>query len=162
MKKQWLYIFHTKAVSPSNWLCIIIIYGTGYSLQNKIWNLPDRSTILPKLIYDKEKKLAWPTQILPVSVCGPALILETEGINKMYSVKVITWSLLLTNEICIMIHLKFFSSIICFCCSLCLKQWGYASVYRKRHLPGFSSRRVYMQLDEATLTFNADPELVSF
>ena len=29
-----------------------------YSLQNKIWNLPDRSTILRKFIYDKEGKLA--------------------------------------------------------------------------------------------------------
>ena len=28
------------------------------SLQNKIWNLPDRSTILRKFIYDKEGKLA--------------------------------------------------------------------------------------------------------
>ena len=47
------------------------------SLQNKIWNLPDRSTILPKFIYDKEGKLAGPTQILPVNVRGPALILKT-------------------------------------------------------------------------------------
>ena len=29
-----------------------------HSLQNKIWNLPDRSTILRKFIYDKEGKLA--------------------------------------------------------------------------------------------------------
>ena len=43
------------------------------SLQNKIWNLPDRSTILPKFMYDKEGKLAGPTQILPVRVRGPAL-----------------------------------------------------------------------------------------
>ena len=48
------------------------------SLQNKIWNLPDRSTFLPKFIYDKEGKLAGPTQILPVRVGGPALILKTE------------------------------------------------------------------------------------
>ena len=47
------------------------------SLQNKIWNLPDRSTILAKFIYDKEGKLAGPTQILPVRVRGPALILKT-------------------------------------------------------------------------------------
>ena len=33
------------------------------SLQNKIWNLPNRSTILPKFIYDKEGKFAEPTQI---------------------------------------------------------------------------------------------------
>ena len=36
------------------------------SLQNKIWNLPDRWTILPKLKYDKEGKLAGPNQILRV------------------------------------------------------------------------------------------------
>ena len=47
------------------------------SLQNKIWNLPDRSTIFPKFIYDKEGKLAGPTQILPVRVRSPALILKT-------------------------------------------------------------------------------------
>ena len=32
--------------------------GAIRSLQNKIWNLPDRSTILRKFIYDKEGKLA--------------------------------------------------------------------------------------------------------
>ena len=32
--------------------------GFFHSLQNKIWNLPDRSTILRKFIYDKEGKLA--------------------------------------------------------------------------------------------------------
>ena len=37
----------------------------------------DRSTILPKFIYDKEGKLAGLTQILPVNVHGPALILKT-------------------------------------------------------------------------------------
>ena len=50
---------------------------TTNSLQNKIWNLPHRSTILPKFIYDKEGKLARPTQILPVRVRGLALILKT-------------------------------------------------------------------------------------
>ena len=61
-----------------------MMYGTKFaklicwiSLQNKIWNLPDRSTIFPKFIYDKEGKLAGPTQILPVWVRGPALILKT-------------------------------------------------------------------------------------
>ena len=49
------------------------------SLQNKIWILPDRSTILPKFIYDKEGKLAGTTQILLVRVPGPALILKTDG-----------------------------------------------------------------------------------
>ena len=47
------------------------------SLQNNIWNLPDQSTILPKLIYDKEGKLAGPIQILLVRVHSPALILKT-------------------------------------------------------------------------------------
>ena len=47
------------------------------SLQNKIWSLLDRSTILPKFICNKEGKLARPTQVLPVRVRGPALILKT-------------------------------------------------------------------------------------
>ena len=34
------------------------LLALGQSDQNKIWNLPDRSTILPKFIYDKEGKLA--------------------------------------------------------------------------------------------------------
>ena len=53
------------------------IFWGYYSLQNKIWNLPDRNTILPKFIYDKEGELAGPTQILPVRVRDPALILKT-------------------------------------------------------------------------------------
>ena len=52
-------------------------YSYLNSLQNNIWNLPDRSTILSKFIYDKEGKLAVPTRILPVRVRGPALILKT-------------------------------------------------------------------------------------
>jgi len=42
---------------------------------------------------------------------------------------------------------------------LCLKDWGYASIYRRRNREGFSYKRIYLLLDEATLTFNADPEL---
>ena len=56
-----------------------------YSLQNKIWNLPDRSTILPKFIYDKEGKLAGPTQILTVNVRSPALILKTVNMHIIYN-----------------------------------------------------------------------------
>ena len=52
-----------------------------YSLQNKIWNLPDWSTILLKFIYDKEGNIAGPTQILPVRVCGLALMLKTVSIT---------------------------------------------------------------------------------
>ena len=48
-----------------------------HSLQNKIWNLPDRSTISPKFIYGKQGKLAGLTPVLPVRVRGPALILKT-------------------------------------------------------------------------------------
>ena len=36
----------------------ICIFYNHDSLQNKIWNLPDRSPILRKFIYDKEGKLA--------------------------------------------------------------------------------------------------------
>ena len=56
---------------------ITAIFHDRLSLQNKIWNLPDRSTILPKFLYDKEGKLAGWTQILPVRVCSLALILKT-------------------------------------------------------------------------------------
>ena len=59
------------------WGWDIIIFYLSYSLQNKIWNLRDQSTILPKFKYDKEGKLAGPTQILLVRFCGPALILKT-------------------------------------------------------------------------------------
>ena len=34
-------------------------------------------------------------------------------------------------------------------------------MYRKQGSPGFSFKKLYMQLDEATLTFNADVSLVS-
>ena len=48
------------------------------SLQNKIWNFPEQfCQNLYIFIYDKEGKLAGPTQILPVNVRGPALILKT-------------------------------------------------------------------------------------
>ena len=56
---------------------LLLIWDATISLQNKIWNLPDRSTILPKFIYGKEGKLARPTPVLPVRVHGPALILRT-------------------------------------------------------------------------------------
>ena len=45
---------------------------------------------------------------------------------------------------------------------LCRTTWGYASCYNNKHnLPEAQAtpqnyRRIYMQLDEATLTFNAD------
>ena len=59
---------------------------TWYSLQNKIWNLPARSTILPKFICDKEGKVAGLIQILPVKVRGPALILKAVDSMHTYSV----------------------------------------------------------------------------
>lgn len=45
--------------------------------------------------------------------------------------------------------------------SLCRSQWGHVSAYRRRREEGFSFRSLYMQLDEAQLTFNADADLVS-
>lgn len=42
--------------------------------------------------------------------------------------------------------------------SLCKNSWGSVSVYRRcRHDPKFSYRKLYLALDEATLTFNGDP-----
>lgn len=43
--------------------------------------------------------------------------------------------------------------------SLCRSQWRHVSAYRKQGTPGFSFKKLYMQLDEATLTFNADVSL---
>ena len=45
-------------------LTLQVSNGMSFSLQNKMWNLPERSTILPRFIYDKEGKLVGPTQIL--------------------------------------------------------------------------------------------------
>jgi len=44
--------------------------------------------------------------------------------------------------------------------SLCRSQWRHVSAYRKQGSAGFSFKKLYMQLDEATLTFNADVSLV--
>ena len=76
-----------------------IILWWFYSLQNKIWDLPARSTILPKFLYDKEGKLAGLTQILPVRVCGPALILKTDFgqyITKFYGADILSIDVILS------------------------------------------------------------------
>ena len=65
-------------LSPIHFLFINVQGPESFSLQNKIWNLPDGSTILPKFIYGKEGKPAGPTPVLTVRVHGPALILKTE------------------------------------------------------------------------------------
>jgi F-box protein 8 len=43
--------------------------------------------------------------------------------------------------------------------SLCRSQWQSVSIYNKPHSSDFLYRKLYMQLDEATLTFNADTKL---
>ena len=45
------------------------------------------------------------------------------------------------------------------CGRLCKDQWRYVSVYRRLRAGGAdrSYRHTYLQLDEGTLTFNADP-----
>ncbi|XP_046577545.1 F-box only protein 8-like [Haliotis rubra] len=41
---------------------------------------------------------------------------------------------------------------------LCKGQWGYTSVYRRaRNIPDFSFKRLFLLLDEASLTFNGEP-----
>ena len=59
----------------------------GGSLQNRIRNLPDRSTILPKFIYmyGKEGKPAGPTPVLLVRVHGLALILKTAILQYIFT-----------------------------------------------------------------------------
>lgn len=44
---------------------------------------------------------------------------------------------------------------------LCKSTWGHCSIYNKNPPLGFSFRKLYMQLDEGSLTFNANPEEVS-
>ncbi|KAG9344176.1 hypothetical protein JZ751_012660 [Albula glossodonta] len=41
---------------------------------------------------------------------------------------------------------------------LCKSTWGHCSIYNRRLPPGFSYRKLYMQLDEGSLTFNANPQ----
>ncbi|XP_007894138.1 F-box only protein 8 [Callorhinchus milii] len=40
---------------------------------------------------------------------------------------------------------------------LCKSTWGHCSIYYKEHASSFNYRRLYMQLDEGSLTFNANP-----
>lgn len=40
---------------------------------------------------------------------------------------------------------------------LCKSTWGHCSIYNRRLPHGFSYRKLYMQLDEGSLTFNANP-----
>jgi len=42
---------------------------------------------------------------------------------------------------------------------LCRSQWRHVSAYRRQTEHGFSFKKLYLQLDEATLTFNADFQL---
>ncbi|XP_054155254.1 F-box only protein 8-like [Oppia nitens] len=42
--------------------------------------------------------------------------------------------------------------------SLSCSQWGYASIYFKPKADNFSYRRLYLQLDEGSITFNADSQ----
>lgn len=51
--------------------------------------------------------------------------------------------------------------IVIICISLCHSQWRSVSIYGKPQSSEFSYKKLYLQLDEATLTFNADPKLVS-
>ncbi|XP_056596072.1 F-box only protein 8 [Triplophysa dalaica] len=39
---------------------------------------------------------------------------------------------------------------------LCKSTWGHCSIYNRRLPPGFSYRKLYMELDEGSLTFNAN------
>ncbi len=44
--------------------------------------------------------------------------------------------------------------------SLSCSQWGYSSIYFKQKLTNFSYRKLYLQLDEGSVTFNADANMV--
>lgn len=45
---------------------------------------------------------------------------------------------------------------------LCKSTWGHCSIYNRRLPAGFSYRRLYLQLDEGSLTFNANPQEVIY
>ena len=45
-------------------------------------------------------------------------------------------------------------------CSLCYSQWAYCTAYRRKWMDNFSFKRLYLQLDEATVSFNGDPDMV--
>ncbi|XP_031723085.1 F-box only protein 8 [Anarrhichthys ocellatus] len=44
---------------------------------------------------------------------------------------------------------------------LCKSTWGHCSIYNRRLPAGFSYRRLYLQLDEGCLTFNANAQEVT-
>ena len=69
-----------------------------------------------------------------------------------------------------LLHVKFccvlnnwFSSIIHVSqfTRLCKSTWGHCSIYNRRLPAGFSYRRLYLKLDEGSLTFNANPQEVT-
>ncbi|XP_026116358.1 F-box only protein 8-like isoform X1 [Carassius auratus] len=41
---------------------------------------------------------------------------------------------------------------------LCKSTWGHCSIYNRRLPSGFSYRKLYLELDEGSLTFNANPQ----
>lgn len=45
---------------------------------------------------------------------------------------------------------------------LCKSNWGYVSVYNRAHTEGVSFRKIYLELDEGTLRFNAGQGLEYF
>ncbi len=43
---------------------------------------------------------------------------------------------------------------------LCYSEWAYCSAYKRKGTDNFSFKRLYLKLDEATVSFNGDYELV--
>lgn len=60
-------------------------------------------------------------------------------------------------------HMYMFCSIthVCWSIRLCKSTWGHCSIYNRKLPAGFSYRRLYLQLDEGSLTFNANPQEVT-
>ena len=44
--------------------------------------------------------------------------------------------------------------------SLSCSQWGYVSIYLKPKTDNFTYHKLYLQLDEGSVTFNADSQMV--
>lgn len=88
-----------------------------------------------------------------------------EGIHNSKKLFILQWQCIIHYSGWLPFHLSVMVSmpyLFFYNFSLCRSSWGSVSIYQHvRYKPDFSYRKLYMMLDEATLTFNADPFVVS-
>lgn len=63
--------------------------------------------------------------------------------------------------LCCLFFCLCFINHVCWSIRLCKSTWGHCSIYNRKLPAGFSYRRLYLQLDEGSLTFNANPQEVT-